>query len=217
MGNWDERYTAALAAGRKLFPVRPSLGVTHALDLLHGRFPARHSPAFTTDHRRSAIDVGAGEGRHARELVRRGYRVTALEGSRVAAEAGAASPEEGISWLAGDAGSWQPPQPADLVLAAYLHSMDFHISSILGNMAAWVRPGGYMVLVGHAVRNLKRDVPGPPSADALWEPDALAANLEALGFAVTFAKHVERVKVRPKRVGVRQDASSDAVVLARKL
>lgn len=207
MPNWDERYANAIASGRKLFPSRPSLSVVSALNMLQ-HLPSSPAGAAT------AIDVGAGEGRHSRELLRRGYSVTALEGSAVAVEAALHQPEPGITWVTGDATRWQPETATDLVLAAYLHSPDFHISSLFGNMSSWLRPGGRIVLVGHALRNLTRDVPGPKNPAMLWEPAQLADRLAAAGFSVDFAGHIDRVKVRPKRSRVRQDASSDAVVLA---
>ncbi|WP_371152284.1 class I SAM-dependent methyltransferase [Buchananella felis] len=207
MANWDERYAEAIRSGRRLFPAHASLGVVAALDMLEKLSPA---PAGAP----TAIDVGAGEGRHARELTGRGYVVTALEGSAVAVEAALGRPEPGISWVAGDAGHWRPAAAVDLVLAAYLHSPDFHVSSVLGNMTTWLRPGGQLVLVGHAVRNLTRDVPGPKNPAMLWEPTQLAGELARLGYRIDFAGHIDRVKVRPKRSRARQDVSSDAVVLA---
>ena len=73
MSEWDERYLHAHESGSLLFPPAPTPTVVEALDHVTLASP-----------RPSAIDVGAGEGRHSFELARRGFSVTALEGSQVA-------------------------------------------------------------------------------------------------------------------------------------
>ena len=73
MSEWDERYLHAHESGSLLFPPTPTPTVVEALDHVTLASP-----------RPSAIDVGAGEGRHSFELARRGFSVTALEGSQVA-------------------------------------------------------------------------------------------------------------------------------------
>ena len=78
----------------------------------------------------AALDLGAGEGRNAIWLARRGWRVTAVDFSRVAlarAESLAFRVQESgwaldIEWVVADVRNYQPiPEQYDLVLLAYLH------------------------------------------------------------------------------------------------
>ncbi len=79
---WSDKYARAHAAGEQLFSTDPHPLVVQALDKVQ----------ILTRHRPSAIDVGAGEGRHSRELARRGYIVYAVEGVEAAVAAQVTSP-----------------------------------------------------------------------------------------------------------------------------
>ncbi|MDO5747746.1 MAG: methyltransferase domain-containing protein [Actinomycetaceae bacterium] len=87
MQDWEQRYREAAHQGRNLFSSKASSTVKNALDsveILH-----RHVP--------SAIDIGAGEGRHALELAQRGFFVTALELSETAVHQAKARQAEAMS------------------------------------------------------------------------------------------------------------------------
>ena len=97
-----------------------------------------------------ALDVGAGEGRHAVWLASRGWRVTALDFSAVGVERGREHAQrEGVSvdFVVGDVADWEPVSGAfDLVLVSYLHLEEEAMERVRG----WVAPGGRLVVVGHA-------------------------------------------------------------------
>src|ERR1017187_10069070 len=61
--------------------------------------------------------------------------------------------------------TWEPPPGAifDLVLVAYLHLAD----DVLRRACHWLAPGGALVVVGHALRNLTEGVGGPSDARLL--------------------------------------------------
>ncbi|MBG0818566.1 cyclopropane-fatty-acyl-phospholipid synthase family protein [Planomonospora sp. ID82291] len=110
----------------------------------------------------SALDLGCGEGADAIWLARRGWRVTAVDVSRVAldraarhaAEAGVA---DRVDWQWHDLGASFPDGVFDLVSACFLHSHgDLPREEILRTAASATAPGGTLLVAGHA---------GPPP----WE------------------------------------------------
>jgi len=129
--HWDQRY----AAGDQLWTVGPHPLVVEVVSSLR---PGR------------ALDVGAGEGRHAVWLASRGWRVTALDFSAVGVERGREHAQrEGVSvdFVVGDVADWEPVSGAfDLVLVSYLHLEEEAMERVRG----WVAPGGRLVVVGHA-------------------------------------------------------------------
>src|SRR5438270_13668105 len=70
-----------------------------------------------------AVDLAAGEGRHALWLAGLGWRVTAVDFSTVGLSRGREQPgADRVTWVAGDVLGWSAPEASlDLVLVAYLH------------------------------------------------------------------------------------------------
>jgi len=145
-----------------------------------------------------AIDLGAGEGRHAIWLAERGWTVTAVDyadagldrGRREATERGVA---EAITWVVEDVTEWEP-SPAendtgayDLVLIAFLHVPE----DVFTRAREWLAPGGHLVVVGHALRNLTDGHGGPQDPTLLHSPEQLRQ--KAAGLTVLRAEEVERV------------------------
>ncbi|MFF7679885.1 SAM-dependent methyltransferase [Actinacidiphila glaucinigra] len=105
----------------------------------------------------TALDLGCGEGADAVWLARQGWRVTAVDISRVALERAAGHakaegiPEGLIDWQRHDLGATFPEGTYDLVSAQFLHSPnDMPRERILRAAAAAVAPGGVLLVVGHA-------------------------------------------------------------------
>lgn len=104
----------------------------------------------------TAVDLGCGEGGDAIWLAERGWKVTALDISPSALARGeAAAKERGvaerITWNCQDLESWRPAEQYDLVNAEYLHSpVEFARAEVLRRAAAAVKPGGILLIVGHA-------------------------------------------------------------------
>jgi SAM-dependent methyltransferase len=124
-----------------------------------------------------AVDLAAGPGRHARWLAARGWTVTAVDFSAVGIEQGrAADPDGAVEWVVADAADWSPAEPVDLVLAAYVQlGVDG-----LRRAAGWLAPGGRLVVVGHALRNLVDGVHGPKDPAHLQTEQVLRAGAEGL-------------------------------------
>ena len=103
----------------------------------------------------TALDAGAGEGGDALWLASRGWRVTAVDFSPVALGRGAATAAEllltdRIDWRHEDLETWAPPEAAfDLVTAHYLHSAWTDRDAMFRRLAAAVKPGGTLLVVGH--------------------------------------------------------------------
>ena len=128
----------------------------------------------------TAVDLAAGEGRHALWLARRGWDVTAVDFSAVGLDRGRAAPGgDAVHWVVADVLTWAPPGPSDeprldLVLVAYLHLPEADTVALLPRAVGWLRPGGRLVLLGHDVDNLTRGVGGPQDAAILHSVDRLA-------------------------------------------
>jgi SAM-dependent methyltransferase len=159
---WDERYAAA----ERVWSATPNAEVERIVG------------AFTPGR---ALDLGAGEGRHALWLAQLGWRVTAVDFSAVGLAKGEAEAvRRGLSvdWTVADVRSWHPPARAayDLVLVAYLHLAE----DVLGRAARWLAPGGALVVVGHALRNLTDGVGGPQDPAMLHTLEQLRGAADGL-------------------------------------
>ncbi|MDQ1482603.1 MAG: hypothetical protein QOF35_679 [Actinomycetota bacterium] len=137
-----------------------------------------------------ALDLGAGEGRHSVWLAALGWKVTAVDFSATGVERGRDRAQEmgvEVDWVVADARKWEPPAGVgfDLVLIAYLH-LD---ADVLARVRGWLAPGGAMVMVGHALRNLDEGVGGPSDPQLLntqesYREASLGLNVEQLGEVV---------------------------------
>jgi SAM-dependent methyltransferase len=163
---WDERY----ATSEYQWKMAPNQFVAAQLaDLTAGR----------------ALDLAAGEGRNSVWLAERGWRVTAVDFSRVGLEKGrklAASRDvTGIDWVVADLRDYRPAAAAfDLVLIAYLHCDASLRAEVLGRAAAALAPGGTLFVVGHDLANLGEGTGGPQDPAVLYTAQALRAELPGL-------------------------------------
>jgi SAM-dependent methyltransferase len=153
---WDERY----AASDLVWSAEPNTFVVS----LTGDLPVG-----------TAIDLGAGEGRNALWLAEQGWQVTAVDFSSVAVERGRARPGgDLVDWQVADVTTYEPADRFDLVLVCYLHLPRHVMRRVLQHAASWVGPGGHLVVVAHAARNLVEGVGGPQDRDRLPDEELLA-------------------------------------------
>ena len=141
----------------------------------------------------TAVDLGAGEGRHAIWLAETGWTATAVDFAEVGLERGRREAEhrglaDRVSWVIADVTTWTPDagEEYDLVLVAYLHLPE----DVFGRAATWVAPGGHLVVVGHALRNLTDGVGGPQDPAILNTPEQLRE--KAGGLQILRCEEVER-------------------------
>lgn len=153
---WDERY----AESDLVWSAEPNhFVVTLVSDLTPG----------------SALDVAAGEGRNALWLAEQGWSVTAVDFSAVAVERGRARPGgDAVDWQVADITTYSPDDRFDLVLLCYLHLPREVMRTVLRHAASWVAPGGRLVVVGHALRNLTEGIGGPQEPDRLQDEELLS-------------------------------------------
>ena len=160
--DWDERY-----AEKQQWSAEPNALIA---ELLAG-LPAG-----------DAVDVAAGEGRHALWLAGLGWRVTAVDFSDLGLSRGRAQPgADRVTWVTADVTRWSAePESLDLVLVAYLHLPEPDTTALFARAVGWLRPGGRLLVLGHDVDNLTAGVGGPQEAAILHSVDRLAPVAELL-------------------------------------
>ena len=161
-GDWDERY-----AERQQWSSEPNALIA---ELLTGLPPGE------------AVDLAAGEGRHALWLAGLGWRVTAVDFSAVGLARGAAQPgAERVSWVTADVTTWTaPPASQDLVVVAYLHLSQDDTVAVLTRAVGWLRTGGRLLVLGHDLANIDSGVGGPQEPAILHSVERLAPVAELL-------------------------------------
>ena len=162
---WDARY----AASDLVWGAEPNRFVVEEFE---GLPPGR------------VLDLAAGEGRNAVWLAERGWAVTAVDFSRVAADRGrelARARGVAVDWVVADVLDFRPePSGYDAVLVAYLQLPADQLDRVLHQATGAVAPGGRIVVIGHDLANLSEGVGGPPSAEVLYTVEAVTAALPGL-------------------------------------
>jgi SAM-dependent methyltransferase len=175
---WDERY----AAGDLLWSAGPNQFVAAEL--------ARLKPG-------RALDLAAGEGRNALWLADRGWRVVAVDFSRVALEKGRAVEERRpggvpVDWVHADALSYSG-QGFDLVVIAYLQLPEEQRRTAVRRAFTALREGGTFFLVAHDASNLSEGTGGPQDPAVQCTAEEVLAHLHGQRFEVERAERVGRV------------------------
>lgn len=154
---WDQRY-----AENQQWSTGPNALVA---ELLEGVPPG------------DAVDLAAGEGRHALWLAGLGWRVTAVDFSDVGLNRGRTQPgADRVTWVTADVLEWDTaPESVDLVLVAYLHLPEPDLTGLLTRSVGWLRPGGRFLLLGHDVDNIASGVGGPQEPAILHSVARLGA------------------------------------------
>lgn len=184
---WDARYTST----PWVWSAEPNMWVVEELsDLAPGK----------------ALDLGAGEGRNAVWLARRGWRVDAVDFSRVALDrAGELASTHGVqvNTVEADLTEFEPDEGAyDLVLVVYVHLPRDEMDALLHRAARAARPGGTLFLVGHDVDNIEHGTGGPQDPEILTTTDRVTSVWSELA------------DIRAAEIRRRPVAREDAVVSA---
>lgn len=140
------------------------------------------------------LDLACGEGRNAIWLAQRGWRVTAVDFSRVAVARGRARAGElqlDIEWHVGDVTRWRPDGHFDLVLISYLHLPAGERLNVLESAVEALAPGAIAIVVAHALRNLADGFGGPQDPAVLADPTTIAAEISGLDPDLVIEKAAE--------------------------
>lgn len=183
---WDERYRSAdkIWSGN----VNQRL-VEQASDLAPG----------------TALDVGSGEGGDAIWLASRGWTVTGVDVSavalaRAAGHAAAVGDQvaELITWQQADVLTWDPaPLQFDLVTAHFMQLPQPARDSLHRRLAAAVRPGGTLLVVGHDFSDLQTTAGRPHLPELFFTADEVVGLLDPHDWQIVFAGSPERQMLDP--------------------
>ncbi|MDG4832854.1 class I SAM-dependent methyltransferase [Solwaraspora sp. WMMD1047] len=184
---WDERY----ASSDRIWSGNPN---PHLVSTATGLTPA------------AALDVGSGEGGDAIWLAAQGWQVTAVDVSPVAleraarhaAEAGEAVAQR-ITWQPADVLSWDPGrQRYDLVSAQFVHLPPPGLTDLHRRLAAAVRPGGTLLIVGHHPSDLETSLRRPRLPELMFTAEQVAATLDPDEWEVVVAAAPQRQVTDPE-------------------
>lgn len=135
----------------------------------------------------TVLDLGAGEGRNAIWLAREGWQATVLDFSSVGLRKAAFQAEASgieIEFIVDDVTTFDLGRTFDLVLIFYVHLPPAQFEAMLGRARAALSPGGTILGVGHALRNLEHGHGGPPDPSILWTEAELKRHLGPLDHIV---------------------------------
>jgi SAM-dependent methyltransferase len=151
----------------------------------------------------TALDAGCGEGADAMWLAERGWTVTAVDLSRVAlaraqATAQPAATGKRITWLHADLVQ-SPPAPAcfDLVSAHFMQFAPEPRAAFVRGLAAAVKPGGTLLIVGHHPSDLATTVRRPPFPERLSTAEDVAQLLDPAAWTIVVAAARPRDAIDP--------------------
>jgi SAM-dependent methyltransferase len=169
----------------------------------------------------TALEVGCGEGADAIWLAARGWQVTGIDVSPVAlARAAEQAAREGqkiadrITWQQADVLSWDPaPLQFDLVSAHFIHLPTAARESLHRRLAAAVRPGGTLLIVGHHPLDMETSVGRPHLPDFFYTAEQVAATLDPDDWEIVVAAASGRQATDPDGQPV---TIRDAVLRARR-
>ena len=102
----------------------------------------------------------------------------------------------------------------DLVLFSYLQLPPDQLGQALRAGLDAVRPGGHLVIVGHAGRNLEHGWGGPSDRSVLYDPDEVLAHLGLDGRRTQV--EVAEIRVRPVDTDDGPREALDTVVVLRR-
>jgi SAM-dependent methyltransferase len=152
-----------------------------------------------------ALDAGCGEGADSIWLAIQGWQVTGIDIStvaldRAAGHAAAAGPDIAgrVTWQQADLLDWAPgPDQFDLATAHYMHFPPGSRDEAFRRLAATVRPGGTLLIVGHHASDMGV-VPRPPIPELFFSGDDIAVLLDLADWDVITNTAAERAATHPE-------------------
>lgn len=156
-------------------------------DFLFGTEPnaflASQAELFVTG--KKALAIADGEGRNSVWLARKGLDVDAFDISPVGVEKAKALAHANkvhVNFQVCDCDSWKwQPNTYDYVVAIFVQFADPEMRQrLFSNIAATLKPGGYLILQGYTPRQLEYKTGGPPEVDHLYTEPLLQTQFRDL-------------------------------------
>ena len=174
---WEGRYRTAAERGERLWGAEPNGWVAERVAAL--------APVAGT-----ALDVGAGEGRNARWLASRGWRVTATDFSDAAVAGMRAL--AGVDVVVADATRWRAPEPVDLAVLCYLQLPPEALAAAIARAAESLAPGGTLLGIWHDREDVARGLGGTMTPAIRTTPAETREAAEAAGLRVELSGRRDR-------------------------
>lgn len=129
----------------------------------------------------TALDLACGEGRNSIWLAAAGWDVVGVDFSGVAIDkAKGMAGDIFVDWQVADATTYEPRRAFELVIIVYVHLDPDAMRALFDTATGALTPGGTLIAVGHALRNLTDGVGGPSYPDILWTEEKIAPLVDDL-------------------------------------
>lgn len=160
-----------------------------------------------------ALDLGAGDGRHAVWLAERGWQVEAVDFAILGLEIGVRRAEakrvqERITWTMADVTTFAPsPRSVDLVLVAYLNLPEPQLPRALAAAAGALAPGGRLLFINHDAAHLPAVPLVSQEAVARLTPGQVADWMRMAGL------HIDTAEILSRPVPGERQPARDCLVI----
>ncbi len=203
---WDSRY----ARSELVWGAPPNSTVVEHVYGLDRRIPLLPDESGVAPPLPRALDLACGEGRHALWLATHGWQVTAVDFSQVGIDKGrtvaarlSRSVRSRVDWRTADItdlASAEVTGPFELILMVFVHLPADERRTLLHQLSDMLAPGGMLLILGHATRNITDGYGGPQEPQILFSPDDLRADLNRDDITITVAHEVFRPTEGPDAI-----------------
>lgn len=204
--DWDARY----ARSELVWGAPPNSTVVEHVYGLDRRIPLLPDESGVTPPLPRALDLACGEGRHALWLATHGWQVTAVDFSQVGIDKGrtvaarlSRSVRSRVDWRTADITDLEAADitgPFELILMVFVHLPADERRTLLHHLSGMLAPGGRLLILGHATRNVTDGYGGPQEPEILFSPEDLRADLTGDDITVTLAHEVFRPTEGPDAI-----------------
>jgi SAM-dependent methyltransferase len=204
--DWDARY----ARSELVWGAPPNSTVVEHVYGLDRRIPLLPDDSGVTPSLPRALDLACGEGRHALWLATHGWQVTAVDFSQVGIDKGrtvaarlSRSVRSRVDWRTADITDLDAADitgPFELILMVFVHLPADERRALLHRLSGMLAPGGRLLILGHASRNITDGYGGPQEPEILFSPEDLRADLPSDDINVTLAHEVFRPTEGPDAI-----------------
>ncbi|WP_194829391.1 bifunctional 2-polyprenyl-6-hydroxyphenol methylase/3-demethylubiquinol 3-O-methyltransferase UbiG [Nocardia sp. XZ_19_231] len=196
--DWDARY----AQSELVWGAPPNSTVVEHVYGLDRRIPLLPDDSGVAPALPRALDLACGEGRHALWLATHGWEVTAVDFSQVGIDKGrtvaarlSRSVRSRVHWQTADITDLEAAEitgPFELILMVFVHLPADERRTLLHQLSDMLAPGGMLLVLGHATRNITDGYGGPQEAQILFSPEDLRADLARDDITISLANEVFR-------------------------